>query len=137
MRPLSRLSPIHAAVLLLLAVSVAGHAQPAPPTAAGGRWGAIASVGGWHGYAFDQPSREAAEGAARTQCDRAAGRAGSCVVRVAFERGCGALARGNYGEWGAASEPSAAAAGRSAAAQCESHLPAEPCRVVVSVCSAP
>ncbi|MDR6537920.1 DUF4189 domain-containing protein [Variovorax soli] len=107
------------------------HAEPGP----GPSWGAIASLQGWYGYAFDQPSRAAAELAARAQCDRAAGRAGACVVRAYFDRACGALATGNYGEWGTAVAPTANAAGKAAAGQCETHLPTEPCKVVVSVCS--
>jgi len=98
-------------------------------------WGAIASVEGWHGYAFNLPTRAAAELAALAQCDKAAGRS-RCVVRVAFDRSCGALATGNYGEWGAASAPTAAAATDAAIGQCNGHLPSEPCKVVASVCSA-
>ena len=98
-------------------------------------WGAIASMSGWYGYSFNQQSRSAAELAARAQCDRAAGRSGTCVVRTYFDRSCGALATGNYGEWGAATAATAGAAGKAAARQCESHLPAEPCRLVVSICS--
>ena len=98
-------------------------------------WGAIASVQSWHGYAFDLPTRAAAELSALAQCDKAAGQA-RCVVRVAFDRACGALATGNFGEWGAASAPTSAAASEAAAAQCNGHLPAEPCKVVVNVCSA-
>jgi len=105
------------------------HADPRP------NWGAIASLQGWYGYAFDQPSLSAAELAARAQCDRAAGRPGACAVRTYFNRSCGALATGNYGEWGTAVAATASAASQGAAAQCDSHLPTEPCKVVVSVCS--
>ena len=105
------------------------HADPGPS------WGAIASLQGWYGYAFDQPSRSAAETAARPPCDRAAGRPGACAVRTYFDRSCGALATGNYGEWGTAVASTSSAAGKAAASQCESHLPTEPCKVVVSVCS--
>lgn len=101
----------------------------------GASWGAIASRAGWYGYAFNHASRDAAERAARAQCDRTAGRAGTCEVRVAFDRSCGALATGNFGEWGAASAATKGAAGQAAIAQCEGHLPTEPCRVVTSVCS--
>jgi len=101
----------------------------------GPSWGAIASVQGRYGYSFNHPSRGAAELAARTQCDRAAGRAGPCVVRAYFDRACGALATGNYGEWGTAIASTAGAAGKAAAGQCDGHLPAEPCKVVVSLCS--
>jgi len=97
-------------------------------------WGAIASVQGWHGYAYDLPTRAAAELSALAQCDKAAGRS-RCVVRVAFDRACGALATGNYGEWGAASAATPAAANEGAVGQCNGHLPAEPCKVVVNVCS--
>jgi hypothetical protein len=107
------------------------HAEPAR----GPSWGAIASMQGWYGYAFNFPSRDAAELAARARCDRAAGRPGTCVVRTYFDRSCGALARGNYGEWGTAVAATANEAGKAAAGQCETHLPTEPCKVVVSVCS--
>lgn len=107
-------------------------------TAAAGQapaWGAVASVHGWYGYSVNQPSREAAERAAKAQCDRAAGRSGNCVVRAYFDRSCGAIATGNYGEWGAAAAATAEAARKSAADQCDSHLPTEPCKVLVNVCS--
>ena len=117
--------------LLLACGPLAAGAERAPASS----WGAIASVGGWWGYAFNQPSRAAAELAARTQCDRSARRAGACAVRSTFDRSCGALATGNYGEWGTATAATAGAAGKEAAAQCDSHLPTEPCKVVVSICS--
>jgi hypothetical protein len=98
-------------------------------------WGAIASKSGWYGYSFNHASRSAAERAARAQCDRTAGRAGPCEVRAYFDRSCGALATGNYGEWGSGIAPTADAARQAAVAQCDAHLPTEPCRVVVSVCS--
>ncbi|GAA4332878.1 hypothetical protein GCM10023165_07680 [Variovorax defluvii] len=107
------------------------HAQ----TALRPSWGAIAALQGWYGYAYDQPTRDAAENAARARCERAAGRAGACVVRASFDRACAALATGNYGEWGTAIAPTSDDAGQAAAKQCESHLPTEPCKVVVSVCS--
>ena len=110
-----------------------GPAYAAPGQ--GPSWGAIASMYGSYGYSFNQQSRSAAELAARAQCDRAAGRSGACVVRTYFDNSCGALATGNYGEWGAATASTAGAAGKAAAGQCESHLPAEPCKLVVSVCS--
>lgn len=120
---------------LLLALAVpAGAAERAPPQS----WGAIASTQGGWGTAFNHASRAAAEQAARTQCERAAGRpAGSCAVRIAFERSCAALATGNFGEWGAAAAASAALAREDAATQCNQHLPTEPCKVVASVCSLP
>lgn len=110
-------------------VAQAATAQQVPA------WGAVASTGGWYGYAVNQASREAAELAAKTQCDRAAGRTGTCVVRAYFDRACGAVATGNYGEWGAAAAATADAARKSAAEQCDSHLPTEPCKVLVNVCS--
>lgn len=99
------------------------------------RWGAIASLNRWHGYSFSHPTREAAELAALNQCNRLAGRAGKCAVRLQFDRACGALAEGNYGEWATATAATREAAGKAAAVQCDNHLPAEPCKVVVSVCS--
>lgn len=131
-----------AARLLVLAVLLscfdlagiaAGRAYAA--SAEGPSWGAIASLKGWYGFSFNQPTRGAAELAARAQCDRAAGRSGTCDVRAYFDRSCGALARGNYGEWGGGTAETADAAGKAAAAQCDGHLPAEPCKVVVKVCS--
>jgi len=99
------------------------------------RWGAIAAAQQWFGYAFDHPSRAAAEQAARAQCERVARRSGPCSVRAAFDRSCGALAQGNFGEWGAASAATEQEAARDAAHQCNQHLPTEPCKVVVRVCS--
>jgi hypothetical protein len=120
---------------LLLCCALTGIATGAAHADPGPSWGAIASLQGWYGYAFDQPSRDAAETAARAQCDRAARRPGGCAVRTYFDRACGALATGNYGEWGTAVAATASAAGKAAASQCDSHLPTEPCKVVVSVCS--
>ena len=100
-------------------------------------WGAIASQAGWYGYSYNHTSRSAAERAARAQCDRAARRDGTCEVRAYFDRSCGALAVGNYGEWATATAVTAKAAGEAAVGQCDLHLPTEPCKVVVSVCSPP
>jgi hypothetical protein len=119
--------------LALLAGLAAGPAHANPPP--GPSWGAIASMRSWYGYSINHPTREAAELAARAQCDRAAGRFGPCAVRAWFDRSCGALALGNFGEWATATAATADAAGRSAAGQCDGHLPTEPCKVVVSVCS--
>ncbi len=109
----------------------AAHAQTGPRPS----WGAIASIQNSYGYAYDQPTRDAAENAARARCDRAAGRPGACVVRTSFDRACAALATGNFGEWGAAIASASPDAGKAAAKQCNDHLPTEPCKVLVSVCS--
>jgi len=125
------------ALTLLVCCALAGIAvDPArAATGQGPSWGAIASMQRWYGYASDYPSRAAAEVAALAQCDRLAGRAGTCTVRTYFDRSCGALAEGNYGEWGTATASTKAAADKAAAGQCDTHLPAEPCKVVVSLCS--
>jgi len=123
-----------ALVLLLLGCRAASAAPTATPGHAPS-WGAIAAMNGAYGYSFNQSSRAAAEAAARAQCDRASGRPGSCIVSAYFDRSCGALATGNYGEWGAATAATADAAARAAAVQCDNHLPAEPCKVVVKACS--
>jgi len=106
-----------------------------PANAAAPSWGAIAFKDRWYAYSFNHATRESAERAARTQCDRAARRPGTCEVRAFFDRSCGALATGNYGEWATANAPTAGAASRAAAAQCNNFLPTEPCKVLVSVCS--
>jgi len=109
-------------------------ARPAPS------WGAIAAQPGAHGYAFNQNSRATAERLARAQCEQAArrgGGVGTCEIRAYFDRSCGALATGNFGEWGAAYALTADAAGKAAVAQCDSHLPTEPCKLAVSICSLP
>lgn len=126
--------------LLLGAIALLFGAHAPAQTAAdpdGAHWGAIASKQAWFGYAFNHPSRADAERAARAQCDRAAGRAAPCEVRTTFNRTCGALATGNYGEWGTATGATASAAGRAASTECGRHLPTEPCKVLVSVCSPP
>ena len=128
MRLIAALALLHGCLAPAIAATSADASQPAS-------WGAIASRPGAYGYAFNHPSREAAERAARAQCDRSAGRTGSCEVRVSFDRSCGALAIGNFGEWGAASAATTSAAGKAAIAQCEGRLPTEPCKVVTSVCS--
>jgi hypothetical protein len=107
------------------------HAGPGE----GPSWGAIASMQRWYGIAFNHRSRAEAEADARAQCDRVAGLAGACVVRTYFDRFCGALATGNFGEWGAATASTPGVAGTAAARECDSHLPTEPCKVVVSICS--
>lgn len=125
--------------LLLACALPAGAASPvSTPSTSPGKgpsWGAIASMDGSFGYSFNQPSRALAEIAARAQCDRAAGRAAACAVRAYFDRACGAYATGNYGEWATGLGPTAVAAGQEAAAQCDAHLPTQPCKVVFSVCS--
>lgn len=98
-------------------------------------WGAIASQSRSYGYASRYPTRAAAEAAALAQCRRGAASPASCTVRAYFDRGCGALSEGNFGEWGAATALTLDAARKSALAQCDGHLPAEPCRIVVSACS--
>jgi len=123
------------ALAALLACGLTGPALAAGPSPAAPRWGAIATVDGLYGYAYNHPSRAAAENAARAQCERKAGRTGGCQVRTAFDRACGAMATGNFGEWGVASAPTLDAARRDAAAQCNGHLPTEPCKVLVAVCS--
>ena len=149
--PSSRRSSVRAVAMAVLASAVtvasfaaAPTAVPRPVTAADpaprradAQWGAIAARPDGHGYAFNQPSRAAAEQVARAQCERPAGATGACDVRVWFERGCGALATGNFGEWGAAVGADKAAATKAAVAQCDAHLPTEPCRAAVSVCSGP
>lgn len=108
-----------------------------PPGAPGESWGAIASTPRSYGYSYNHASRAEAERAARAQCDREGARAGDghCEVHAFFNNACGALARGNYGEWAVAVEASDAQAGATALQQCNSHLPTEPCKVVASVCS--
>ncbi|MGJ7496749.1 DUF4189 domain-containing protein [Variovorax sp. RT4R15] len=133
----SRTYRMPGALTLLLCCGLAGIAAE-PAGAAPGQgpsWGAIASMNRWYGYASDYPSRAAAELAALAQCDRVAGRPGTCAVRTYFDRSCGALAEGNYGEWGTATASTKGAADKAAAGQCDTHLPAEPCKVVVSICS--
>ncbi|RZM00029.1 MAG: DUF4189 domain-containing protein [Variovorax sp.] len=141
-------------VALLLGVgAAAGLAAPAavPQTPrAGATWGAIAARADGYGYAFNQPSRAAAEQVARAQCERPAGTSsaapaatdrpggrGTCEIRVWFQRGCAALATGNFGEWGTATGTDQGVATRAAVAQCDAHLPTEPCRVAVGICSSP
>ncbi len=118
-----------------LSAKAAGVAGAAPAAAKPPSWGAIASMDGSYGYSFNQPSRALAEIAARAQCDRAAGRPATCAVRAYFDHSCGAYAAGNYGEWATGIGPTAAAASKEAAAQCDAHLPTQPCKVVVTVCS--
>lgn len=127
-----RLALFALAAALGLAGVEAGAAPASSPS-----WGAIATQAPdqRYGYAFDHATREAAERAARAQCERAVGRAGSCEVRTFFDRSCGAVAKGNHGEWATATAATSAVAGREAAAQCDRFLPTEPCKVVVSVCS--
>lgn len=125
-------------MLLGAFASGSGAATPVPQRPATS-WGAIAARADGHGYAYNQPSRSAAEQVARAQCERQSGRpaTGACEVRVWFENGCGALAAGNFGEWGAATGVDRDAAAKAAVTQCDAHLPTEPCRAVVSVCSLP
>ncbi|MDP9902501.1 DUF4189 domain-containing protein [Variovorax ginsengisoli] len=136
------------ALVGLLALLVLGSPRPslaadAPPTLAAAvpspSWGAIASMASptssAYGFSFNQRTRDAAERAALAQCEKTTGRAGSCAVRAYFNRACGALAAGNYGEWGTGLAATADAAGKAAASQCDSHLPTQPCKTLVQVCS--
>ena len=125
------------AVALLLMCGALCALAPRPSLAAepGPSFGAIATFDRSYGYSFNHPTREAAEQAARAQCDRAARRPGGCIVGVWFDRACGAIALGNYGEWGVATALTASAAEKTAAAQCDGHLPTEPCKTLISACS--
>ena len=104
-------------------------------------WGAIAGTQGGFGYAYSHPTRAGAERAAIDQCESALAKSrpgtsrGSCEVRTAFNRSCGAMGVGNFGEWGIATASSEAAARLDAVKQCNSHLPTEPCKATVGVCS--
>lgn len=118
-------------------VIASGSALAASPSGKAGPelWGAIATSNGLYGYSFNQTTAAAAENVARSQCERKAG-AGACVIRSTFDRACAAMASGNFGEWGVASAPTIEQARKDAMAQCDSHLPTEPCKLQVSVCSA-
>lgn len=117
-------------VTLSLACSIAWGATSARPS-----WGAIASQDRAYGYTSSYPTRAAAEAAALAQCRHGATRPASCAVRAYFDRGCGALSEGNFGEWGAATALTLDGARKAALDQCDGHLPAEPCKIVVSACS--
>jgi hypothetical protein len=132
---LCRAAAVAAALLCGGMGGIATAAESAEPRQPPQLWGAIATVDGLYGYAFDHPSRASAENAARAQCERKAARAGACTVRTTFDRACGAMATGNFGEWGVATAPTVAGARKEATAQCNSHLPTEPCKVLVAVCS--
>lgn len=127
------LASIGVAILSFAAVAAAAQSTAAP-TAPG--WGAIATAQQWYGYAFDEASAAAAERSARLRCQSVAVRGQACNVRVVFQRECAALAFGNYGEWGAAKAPTREQAAQAAAQQCNQHLPTEPCKVALRVCSA-
>ncbi|RYY88406.1 MAG: DUF4189 domain-containing protein [Comamonadaceae bacterium] len=118
------------ALWLLACCSLAATAAEPGPS-----WGAIATADRSWGTAFNHSTRTAAEAAARAQCDRTAGRQGACAVRAYFDRSCGAVALGNYGEWAVATASTSAAAEKTAVGQCDGHLPTQPCRTLVSVCS--
>lgn len=127
-----------AAITLCCAGLSAAQAAPTAAAAPPSSWGAIAAKPGVHGYAFNQPSRATAERLARAQCERANGAKrvpGACEVRVYFDRSCGALATGNFGEWAGGLGPDSKAAGQAAVTACDAHLPTEPCKLAVSVCS--
>lgn len=117
------------ALLFSGAVLSANHAAP--------RWGAIAAAQQWYGYAFDASTREVAEQLALTQCQRVAKPGVSCTVRIAFNRQCGALAFGNFGEWGAANAATRELAEQASVQRCNQHLPTEPCKVAAQVCTTP
>ncbi|RYZ12978.1 MAG: DUF4189 domain-containing protein [Comamonadaceae bacterium] len=116
----------------LLQLGTAFATAPARPAPA---WGAIASHARGYGWTLDQPSRAAAEREALARCERSIGPGERCELRTAFDRSCAALAGGNHGEWAVAGGATREAAARDAAARCDAHLPTEPCRMLVSVCS--
>jgi len=142
---LPALAAVPAPVVTAEPVCVRNCPPPAPAGAAaantananpiGQSWGAIASTPASYAYSYNQATRAQAESAARAQCNRQSDAGRGCEVQAFFNNACGALARGNYGEWAVAVEASDALAGQAALAQCNSHLPTEPCRVVASVCS--
>ena len=73
-----RTGPRLALLALAVSIGLAGVGADAAPASAPS-WGAIATQAPdqRYGYAFDHATREAAERAARTQCERAVGRAGT------------------------------------------------------------
>lgn len=141
MSALAQARTLRSLALVLALCAGTAAAQPADAADANPRWGAIAAQQQLFGYAFDHPTRAAAEQAARAQCAAAVAKAkgqrgAACEVRTTFNRQCAALAFGNFGEWGAGSAPTREEAARDAARQCNDHLPTEPCKVAVQVCSA-
>ncbi|HYP83370.1 DUF4189 domain-containing protein [Variovorax sp.] len=128
----------------LLSCTLALLAVAAPPSAAAATapaWGAIAATRDGFGYAYSHSTRGAAETAAREQCEQAVAKSrpgsarGTCEVRTAFDHSCGAMAVGNFGEWGIATAATETAARQAAVQQCNTHLPTEPCKVTVGFCS--
>jgi hypothetical protein len=82
------------------ALATAGAAQAATPAAGtGGYWASIAvsQRTGNVGYAYDHPSRDAANNAAIRKCG-----ASDCRVAVYVTSGCVAIAQAGNGAWGTA-----------------------------------
>ncbi len=82
------------------------------------------------GWSHDYSSRWEAEEVAQSHCDR---NADDCRTAIWFKNGCGAVARGADGGWGADWASGRRQAQRAAMASCSNH--SDSCRVVRWQCS--
>jgi serine/threonine-protein kinase len=103
----------------LIVAALAGILMMAGQLAAA-EWGAIAhSPGtGANGFSYNWPNEVDAELTALNGCDK---HANDCVTAVTFHDGCGALAVGRSGGWGADWGEDRAGAEWAALARCEDY----------------
>jgi hypothetical protein len=93
------------------------------------------TTGKFYGYSFGWSSRAQAEREALANCNRQAGEANACEVAIWFSDGCGALAIGSDGAWGADWSETASEASAKALKACRSEDDSGACEVVKSFCS--
>lgn len=101
----------------------------------GTEYGALAySRATWHfGFSYGKASQSAAKQEALAECGKRSGRGGGCAVEVWFA-GCGALARGPRGAFGAEQDRSLDVARAKALATCRMHA-GTACRIEQWVCA--
>jgi hypothetical protein len=115
-----------------------GQDQPDSNARPGGSFAAIAATattGNFYGYSYGWSSRERAEQEALANCNRQAGAANACKIALWFSDGCGALATGSDGAWGADWAPTVAEASAKALRLCRKEDGSDNCKVVKSFCS--
>jgi hypothetical protein len=104
-----------------------------PNTRSGASFGAIAATsttGDFYGPSFGRSSQAEAKRKALANCNRQAGAVDACEIATWFSDGCGALAIGSDGTWGADRAKTTAEASAKALEACRSEDDSGACSLV-------
>lgn len=88
------------------------------------------NTGNFYGHSFGRYSQAEAKREALANCNRQAGVADACEIATWFSDGCGALAIGSDGTWGADRAETTAEASAKALKACRSEVDSGACSVV-------